>query len=116
MMNQEANYLQDTRKKLKQYIQRRLLLLQLQITEKTSRIAAAIITILVIIIAALFLLVFASITAGYWLGGITGSLTAGFGIVALFYLVIFLFVVVFLRKIMQTFFINKIINLFHKKD
>jgi len=115
-MNQEANYLQDTRKKLKQYIQRRLLLLQLQITEKTSRIAAAIITIVVIITAALFLLVFASITAGYWLAGITGSLTAGFGIVALFYLVIFLFVVVFLRKMMQTFFINKIVNLFLKKD
>jgi membrane protein YdbS with pleckstrin-like domain len=116
MMNQEENYLQDTRKKLKQYIQRRLLLLQLQITEKTSRIAAAIITILVIITAALFLLAFASITAGYWLASITGSLTAGFGIVALFYLVIFLFVVVFLRKMMQTFFINKIINLFLKKD
>jgi Putative Actinobacterial Holin-X, holin superfamily III len=116
MMNQEENYLQDTRKKLKQYIQRRLLLLQLQITEKTSRIAAALITILVIITAALFLLVFASITAGYWLAGITGSLTAGFGIVALFYLVIFLFLVVFLRKMMMTFFINKIIYLFLKKD
>jgi Putative Actinobacterial Holin-X, holin superfamily III len=116
MMNQEENYLQDTRKKLKQYIQRRLLLLQLQITEKTSRIAAALITILVIITAALFLLVFASITAGCWLAGITGSLAAGFGIVALFYLVIFLFVVVFLRKRMMTFFINKIIYLFLKKD
>jgi len=116
MMNEETNYLQDTRKRLKQYIQRRLLLLQLQITEKTSRIAAAIITILVIITAALFLLVFASITAGYWLAGITGSLTAGFGIVALFYLVVFLVVVVFLRKMMQTFFINKIIHLFLKKD
>ncbi len=116
MMNEETNYLQDTRKRLKQYIQRRLLLLQLQITEKTSRIAAAIITILVIITAALFLLVFASITAGYWLAGITGSLTAGFGIVALFYLVVFLVVVVFLRKMMQTFFLNKIINLFLKKD
>jgi hypothetical protein len=116
MMNQEENYLQDTRKKLKQYIQRRLLLLQLQITEKTSRIAAAIITMLVVITAALFLVVFASITAGCWLAGITGSLTIGFGIVALFYLVIFLFVVLFLRKIMMTFFINKIIYLFLKKD
>ena len=115
-MNQEANYLQDTKRKLKQYIQRRLLLLELQITEKTSRIAAAIISIVIIITVALFLLVFTSITAGYWLAGITGSLTAGFGIVTLFYLVIFLFVVIFLRKIMLTFFINKFIKLFFKKD
>ena len=115
-MKEEANYFKDTTRKLKQYIQQRILLLRLQATEKVSRIAATLITFIVIIVIALFLLIFGSITAGYWLADLTGSFTTGFGIVALFYLVVFLFVLFFLRKILQNFFINKLIHLFHKKD
>lgn len=115
-MKEQADYFQDTKKRLKQYIDQRILLLRLQATEKVSRIAAAMVTVVVIVVVALFLLIFASITAGYWLADLTGSLTAGFGIVALFYLVIFLFVILFLRKILQNFIINKLIDLFHKKD
>ncbi|HEY2726136.1 MAG TPA: phage holin family protein [Parafilimonas sp.] len=115
-MNEEANYFQDTKKKVKHYINQRILLLRLQATEKVSHIAAAIITATVIAVIAMFLLIFASITAGYWLAGVTGSLIAGFGIVALFYFVVFLLVILFLRKILQGFFINKFINLLHKKD
>ena len=115
-MKEQADYFQDTKKRLKQYIDQRILLLRLQATEKVSRIAAAMVTVVVIVVVALFLLIFASITAGYWLADLTGSLTAGFCIVALFYLVIFLFVILFLRKILQNFIINKLIDLFHKKD
>ena len=115
-MKEQADYFQDIKKRLKQYIDQRILLLRLQATEKVSRIAAAMVTVVVIVVVALFLLIFASITAGYWLADLTGSLTAGFGIVALFYLVIFLFVILFLRKILQNFIINKLIDLFHKKD
>ena len=115
-MKEDINYFQDTKKKLKQYVEQRLLLLRLQATDKFSNIAAILITIVVIAVTAFFLLIFASITAGYWLAHITGSLTAGFGIVALFYFVVFLFIIFFLRKIMQNFFINKFISLFHNKE
>ena len=115
-MNEEANYFQETRKKLKQYVQQRILLMRLQATQKITRIVAVFLTVLVVIVTALFLLIFASITAGYWLADLTGSLTTGFGIVALFYLVVLLFVIFFLRKILQNFFINKFISLINKKD
>ena len=115
-MKEEANYFKDTKDKLKQYLQRRVLLLRLQATEEVSKIASVLITIIVITLVALFLVIFASITAGYWLADLTGSLTAGFGIVAIFYLVVFFFAIFFLKKILQNFFINKFIRLFHKKD
>ncbi len=115
-MPEEQNFFKETKQKLQQYIQQRILLLRLQGTEKVSRIAAVIITSVLIIVVGLFLLVFASITAGLWLASITGSLIAGFGIVALFYLVVFLFIILFLKKILQNLFINKLIRLFHKKD
>ncbi|MEP6466215.1 MAG: phage holin family protein [Parafilimonas sp.] len=115
-MTEDPNYFQDTKNRVKQYIDQRLLLLRLQAMQKISRIAAGVVTIIIISVVALFLIVFASITAGYWLASVTGSLTAGFGIVALFYLVVFLFVTLFLRKILQNMFINTFIKLFHKKD
>ena len=115
-MKEEANYFKDTKDRVKQHLQQRLVLLRLQATERISKVASTIITVVVVVVVAVFLLVFISITAGYWLADITGSLTAGFGIVALFYLVIFLFVAFFLRKILQNFFINKFIHLFHQKD
>jgi len=113
---EEVNYFKDTKDKVKQHLQQRIMLLRLQATEKISTVASTIITVVVVALIAVFLLIFISITAGYWLADVTGSLTAGFGIVALFYLVVFLFVAFFLRKILQNFFINKFIHLFHKKD
>ncbi len=115
-MNQEENYFQDTRSKLKQYVYKRILLLRLQAIEKASKLASAIITITVVVIVALFVLIFLSITAAYWLASLTGSIILGFGIVALFYLIAFVFVALFLRKMLQDFFINKFIHLLTKKD
>ena len=115
-MKEDVNYLRDIKQKVKQYAQMRILLFRLQATEKISQIASTVITVAVSALIGFFLLVFGSITAGYWLADITGSLTAGFGIVALFYLIVFLFILFFLRKILQNFFINKIIQLLHKKD
>lgn len=115
-VNEEPNFFDEGKRKLKQYAQQRMLLLRLQATEKVTGITSVIITTVVIVIIALFLLIFGSITLGFWLSSLLSSYTAGFGIVALFYFVIFLFVVFFLRKIIQNFFINKIIKLFYKKN
>ena len=92
------------------------MLIQLQAADKASRIASALIATVLLIVIGLFVLIFASVTAGYWLAGLTGSLSAGFGIVTLFYLVVFLFVMFVLRKIVRNFFIDKFIKLIHKKD
>ena len=115
-MPEEQDFFKDTKQKLQQYIQQRILLLRLQATDKVSRIASAVITSVLILVVGLFLLVFASIAAGLWLASITGSLVAGFGIVALFYFLVFLFIIIFLRKMLQNLFINKLIRLLHKKD
>ncbi|SFP58918.1 phage holin family protein [Parafilimonas terrae] len=115
-MKEEANYFQETRQKLNEYIQRRILLLKLQAADKVSHAASTIITATIITILVLFVLIFASIAAAYWLATLTGSLAAGFGIVALFYLFVFLFVILFLRKIIRNSFVDKFVKLIYKKD
>ena len=115
-MKEEVNYFQETKIKIDQYIKRRILLMRLQVADKASRIASGLITIIAIIVIALFVLIFASFAAGYWLADLTGSLAEGFGIVALFYLLIFLVVIFFLRRVSRNFFIDKFIKLIYKKD
>ena len=115
-MQEEKSFFEDTKIKLQQYIQQRILLLQLQATDKISRIASSVISVILLIVVLLFMLLFASITAAFWLTSVTGSFIAGFGIIALFYLLVFLFILIFLRKMLRNLFINKIIRLFYKKD
>jgi len=111
-----ADYFQDIRTKAKQYLQQRLLLFRLQATEKISKIAATIITTVLLVVIGLFLLGFLSVTVALWIGESLGSNAAGFGIVTGFYLLVFLFVMLVLKKVLQNSFINKLIQLFHKKN
>lgn len=115
-VNDGPGYFDETKKKLRQYIDQRILLVRLQATEKASRFAAAFVTVAIIAIVAIFLLIFLSIAAGFWLSAMAGSYTIGFGFIALFYLLIFLFIIFFLRKILLNVFVDKIIKYFFKKD
>ena len=115
-MPEEENYFKETRRRVKQYIEQRVLLIRLELTEKASLMAASLITTFLVTIIGVFLLIFISITAGLWLGHVTGNMATGFGIVALFYFVAFLFMILFMKKILQNFFVNKLIHLIHKKD
>jgi len=115
-MPEDENYFKETGRRLKQYAEQRLLLMRLQLTEKLSRVAATLITTVLMVVIGLLLLIFVSVTAGLWLAQLTDSLAAGFGIVALFYFLVFLFIIIFMKKILQNFFINKFIHLIHKKD
>jgi len=115
-MKEEANYFQETKLKINQYIDKRILLMRLQVADKASRIASTVLTAIILIIIGLFVLIFASFTAGYWLTDLTESPVIGFGIVALFYLFVFLLVIFFLRKVVRNFLVDKFIKLINEKD
>lgn len=115
-MPNEENFFKETKEKVNSYIKQNILLLRLQATEKASKIISGVITAILVVIVGLFLLIFASVTAGIWLGHVTGSMIAGFGIVALFYFLLLLIVIFVLRNAFRNYFINKLIRFFHKKN
>lgn len=115
-MKEEEHYFQETKHKIEEYIDKRMLLMRLQVTDKASHIASSLITAVILTVIALFVLMFASFAAGYWLAGVTGSLVKGFGIVALFYVFVFLCVMFILRKNLRNFLIDKFIKLIYKND
>ncbi len=111
-MDNTEDFFGDTKKKLEDYIQKRLLLFRLQTVEKASRLAAVLITGLVMGVLAFFILLFLSIMAGYFFASVTGSEYAGFGIVAAFYIVLLIVLIKLRKKVLQKFLTNTLIQIF----
>ena len=111
-MDNTEDFFGDTKKKLEDYIQKRLLLFRLQTVEKTSKLVAVLITGLVMGVLAFFILLFLSIMAGYFFAAVTGSEYAGFGIVAVFYIVFLIILIKLRKKVLQKFLTNTLIQIF----
>ena len=77
---------------LKEYAETRIKLAKYQAIEGGSSIAASIIADLVTIISMVFAFVFASFTLAFYLSQVLNALWAGFGCVALIYLLIALII------------------------
>ena len=94
---QKQSFFAETQDLVEDYVSNRIQLLKLQTAEKSARIVSLLITVLVMALLCFFILLFLSMTFGYFLAQKTGSLFTGFGIVAIIY-VLLLGVVLYLRK------------------
>jgi uncharacterized membrane protein YqjE len=97
MEEQKQSFFEETQDLVEEYVGNRLQLLKLQTAEKSAKLVSLLLTVLVMALLCFFILLFLSITAGYFLAQKTGSLFTGFGIVAVFY-VLLLVVILYLRK------------------
>jgi len=97
MEEQKQSFFEETQDLVEDYVSNRLQLLKLQTAEKSAKLVSLLLTVLVMALLCFFILLFLSITAGYFLAQKTGSLFTGFGIVAIFY-VLLLVVILYLRK------------------
>ncbi|HSC40333.1 MAG TPA: phage holin family protein [Chitinophagaceae bacterium] len=112
MEEQKQSFFEETQEMVEDYVGNRLQLLKLQAAEKSSKIISLLLTVLVMALLSFFILLFLSMTLGYYLAQKTGSLFTGFGIVAVFYVVL-LVVVLYLRKrYLDKYISNTVIRIF----
>lgn len=93
---------------VKEYVNLRMQLIQLNVTEKVSVALSNLISIGAAIIFFVLFFIFGSFALSYWLGNVFNSNAAGFGALAAFYLLIAL-IILWLGK---TTLRKKLINLF----
>jgi len=112
MEEQKQSFFEETQEMVEDYVSNRLQLLKLQTAEKSSKIISLLLTVLVMALLSFFILLFLSMTLGYYLAQKTGSLFTGFGIVAIFY-VLLLVVLLYLRKrYLDKYISNTVIRIF----
>jgi ABC-type glycerol-3-phosphate transport system permease component len=114
-MEEQKNFFAESKEAVEKYLQDRLLLLQLQTTEKISKLIAAMFASLLIAILGFFILLFLSIMAGYYFASLTGSNFLGFGIVAAFYLILLGVIVAIRKNVIQKNIINMVIEVMFEK-
>jgi len=98
---------------LKEYIDTQVKLAKLEVIDKGSGIIGEVLADLIQVICILFLMLFASITLGFFLADLVKSEWMGFGMVFILYLLIFLFIRLFKRAIEKPV-INAVVRKFFK--
>ncbi|CAN5414352.1 hypothetical protein BH10BAC2_BH10BAC2_48740 [soil metagenome] len=109
-MEKEADFFGESKQKVQDYVQDRLLLLKLEMVEKTSKLVAIMFIGLLLAILSLFILLFLSFMAGYYFATITGSLYLGFGIVCGFYVLLLVFILSGGKKLLHHYITNTVIE------
>ena len=109
-MEKEPDYFIESKEKIKQYIQDRLLLFKLDMVEKTSKLVSVMFIGLLLTILSFFIILFLSFMAGYYFASLTNSLYLGFGIVCGFYLLLLVFIIVAGKRMLHTYITNTVIE------
>jgi len=114
-MGDQKNFFEESKDAIKRYLQDRLLLLKLQLTEKIAKLISVMFACLMIAVLIFFIILFLSIMAGFYFASLTGSNFWGFGIVAAFYLILLIIIIILRKKVLQKSIINMIIAVMFEK-
>lgn len=109
---QPRSFFAETQELVEDYVGNRLQLLKLQAAEKSARVVSLLITVMVMALICFFILLFVSITAGYFLAQKTGSLFTGFGIVAVFYLLVLCIVLYLRKRVLDKYIADTVVRIF----
>ncbi|HRI20964.1 MAG TPA: hypothetical protein PLA68_08410 [Panacibacter sp.] len=115
-MNEEEDFFAESKTVLESYIQDRILLLKLQSVEKISVLVSLMFMGLLMALLSFFVLLFISIMAGYYFASLTGSMFAGFGIVASFYIILLILLATLGKKYLTVFITNLVIKIFFDQN
>jgi len=98
-MSESEDFFGNAKKELEAYIENRILLAKMQVTQKLSHKMASVLMITLLATIFAFAMVFGGIMAAYYLTDLTGSLVKGFGYVAAFYLALLILAFFFRKKL-----------------
>ena len=111
MENEKDDFFQETLQLLQNYVDDRLLLLKIQVAEKTSKMVSFMLSVLIITVLLFFILLFSSLMLGLYFSDVFGSYIYGFGLVTSFYLIILGVYVLFKKYFRPDFIMNFVIKL-----
>jgi len=112
MEEQKPGFFEETQELVEDYVGNRLQLLKLQTAEKSAKLVSLLLTVVVMAFLCFFILLFLSITAGYFLAQKTGSLFTGFGIVAVFYVILLVAVLYLRKRFLDKYISNTVVRIF----
>ena len=115
-MSTQEGFFEESKKKIEEYVQDRLLLLKLEAVEKTSRLIATMVAGLLIATFGFLIIIFISIMIAYLLGELIHHVFWGFGIVAALYIILLGLIIFYRKTLIEKRVINMVIDIFFEKN
>lgn len=109
-MDDLKSQLNELRTETTAYVNVRLEVLKLTIYEKSAKLTSAFASSMVMAFVGFFFILFVFLAAANWIGEMMNSLAAGYGIVALFYLVLLLVFMALRKNYFEKPIIDKVIE------
>jgi uncharacterized oligopeptide transporter (OPT) family protein len=110
------DFAEKVKEQLSTYVDVKIELLKAQWVEKTALIVGKMVTSLVVLFVLFFTIMFASMVAGYYFGDLLGSTMKGFGIIALFYMVLLAAIILLRKKMIQHPISNMIVSIIYQEE
>jgi len=116
MEHEPADFFQELKVMVTDYLAARLKLLKFEIYEKTAKIAASMFSAFVIVLLAMLVALFLSISLGFYLGDLFGSTGTGFLAVTGIYLILLVPFIVFRKKWIEKIIVNRVLDQLTEKE
>jgi len=115
-MNEKSPVIGELRQLITEYFDARLKLIKLETFEKIAKVTAVLFSSLVVALLGFFLLFFLSMSLGFYLSKVFDSYALGFFAVTGLYLILFVFVLLMKKDLLEEFLIERIIGELTKKE
>jgi Na+/H+-dicarboxylate symporter len=113
---QTIEFAEKLKVQVEEYMDIRGELFKATFTEKVSKAFSKLVTAIILMILAFFMILFFSLVAGFYFGNQFGSLMQGFMIVAFFYLLMLIIIILFRKSLIQNRVINSIISIIYEDN
>ncbi len=113
---EKEGFFVETKQLIEEYVEDRLLLLKLQLTEKAAKVSSIVFIAAAVGFILLLLSMIISFIAGYYLSKAVGSYAGGFGILAAFYVLLIIILIYMHRNFLSKYISDKVVKMsFDKK-
>lgn len=106
----------ELKTQLKEYAELRLALFKVESTGQLAKSTGQLFSYLVILFLLFFVLLFFSLVSGFYFANLLGSSIAGFGVIALLYLLLALFALAFRKTLIANPLTNVIVSTIYQEE
>ncbi len=115
-MSAEPSFFEEFKLIIVSYFEAKVQLYKIGAYEKIAKVTAILFSSIVITILGFFLLLFLSISGGFYFGTLLNSYALGFLIIFGVYVILFILVVIYRKKILEKYITDKVIEQLFEQD
>ncbi len=115
-MSEQPSFFKDLKIIILDYFEAKIDLYKIGAYEKVAKVSAVLISSFIIAMLCFFLLLFLSISAGFFFAQLLHSNALGFLIIFGIYLILLLILIIFRKKLLEKYIANKVIEQLFEKE